>query len=295
MSFNSKIALYSFVLLIKAMKNILILTDFSANSWNSIEYSLSLFQNKAYRFYLLNVLDTQDEEINNISVEKEGIATIKKTIDSKKEFKNLLKKIQDFPLKGEHTFSSITVKTNLLSAVKNQIKTNEIDLIIIGTNGLSTQGKRNIGSITEDIITKVKCSTLVVPKDARFVGLKEIAFPTDYTYFYEAKLLQNINDLFSYEGSTLRFVYLAKNSDVLDKEQLWNKETIHDYFINKMHTFHSEVNKNLELSIQKSIDKLGIDLIIMAAKNLNLFEQILFRPKMVSIKYYSSTPFLILH
>ena len=109
------------------------------------------------------------------------------------------------------------------------------------------------------------------------------------------KLLQNINDLFSYDGSTLRFVYLAKNNEVLDKEQLWNKETIHDYFINKTHSFHSEVNKNLELSIQKAIDQFGIDLIIMAAKNLNLFEQILFRPKMVSIKYYSKTPFLILH
>jgi hypothetical protein len=295
MSFNSKIALYSFVLLIKAMKNILILTDFSLNSWNSIEYSLSLFQNKAYRFYLINASDIQDEEIKSNSVEKVGLATIKKPIDSKKEFKSLLKKIEDSPLKGAHTFTSIAVKTNLLIAVKNQIKANKIDLIIIGTNGLSTQGKRNIGSITEDIITKVKCSTLVVPKDARFLGLKEIAFPTDYTYFYEAKLLQNINDLFSYDGSTLRFVYLAKNNEVLDKEQLWNKETIHDYFINKTHSFHSEVNKNLELSIQKAIDQFGIDLIIMAAKNLNLFEQILFRPKMVSIKYYSKTPFLILH
>ena len=39
-------------------------------------------------------------------------------------------------------------------------------------------------------------------RHARFLGLKEIAFPTDYTYFYEAKLLQNINDLFSYDGST---------------------------------------------------------------------------------------------
>ena len=295
MSFNSKIALYSFVLLIKAMKNILILTDFSSNSWNSIEYSLSLFQNKAYHFYLLNASDIQEEECENILADKGGLVTINKSIDSKKEFKNLLKKIDDSPLKGAHTFTSIAVRTNLLIAVKNQIKTSKIDLIIIGTNGLSTQGKRNIGSITEDIITKVKCSTLVVPKDARFVGLKDIAFPTDYTYFYEGKLLQNINDLFSYDGSTLRFVYLAKNSDVLDKEQLWNKETIHDYFINKTHTFNTQINKNLELSIQKVIDKFGIDLIIMAAKNLNLFEQILFRPKINSIKYYSKTPFLILH
>ena len=153
----------------------------------------------------------------------------------------------------------------------------------------------NIGSISEDIITKVKCSTLVVPKNARYTELKEIAFPTDYTYFYEAKLLQNIRDTFNYKNAFLRFVYLSKHSEVMDKEQLWNKETIHDYFINSPHSFHVEINTNLELSIQKTIDSFGIDIIIMAAKNLNLFEQILFRPKINTIKYYSKTPFLILH
>lgn len=295
MSFIINAPLFSFVVLIYAMKNILILTDFSSNSWNSIEYSLELFKNKSYDFYLLNASDIQEDEFENITDDDGGLATVKKIKDTKKEFNNLLHKIKISPLKGNHNFTPISVESNLISAVKNQIKIHKIDLIVLGTNGLSTQGKMNIGSISEDIITKVKCSALVIPKDARFSGLNEIAFPTDYTYFYEAKLLQNITDLFNYKNSSLRFVYLAKNSEVLDKEQLWNKETIHDYFINKEHTFHSELNKNLELSIQKVIDDFGIDLIIMAAKNLNLFEQILFRPKINTIKYYSKTPFLILH
>lgn len=295
MSFIINTPLFSFVVLIKVMRNILILTDFSSNSWNSIEYSLGLFQNKAYDFYLLNASDIQEDEFENVADDDGGIATVKKVKDSKKEFDTLIKKINLSPLKGEHKFIPISVEANLISAVKNQIKIHTIDLIVMGTNGLSSQGKMNIGSISEDIITKVKCSTLVVPKDARFTGLNEIAFPTDYTYFYEAKLLQNINNLFDYKSSTFRFVYVAKNSEVLDKEQLWNKETLRDYFVNCAHTFHSELNKNLELSIQKIIDEFNVDIVIMAAKNLNLFEQILFRPKINSIKYYAKTPFLILH
>jgi nucleotide-binding universal stress UspA family protein len=295
MSFIINTPLFSFVVLIKVMRNILILTDFSSNSWNSIEYSLALFQDKIYNFYLLNASDIQEDEFEHVAIDNGDLATVKKAKNSKKEFITLLNKINQSPLKGKHTFSPIAVESNLLSAVKNQIKLHKIDLIILGTNGLSSKGKMNIGSISEDIITKVKCSTLVVPKDARFKGLKEIAFPTDYTYFYEAKLLQNINHLLEYKQSTFRFVYVAKKSAVLDKEQLWNKETLHDYFINCSHTFHSELNKNLELSIQKIIDEYNTDIVIMAAKNLNLFEQILFRPKMNSIKYYTKTPFLILH
>ena len=276
------------------MRNILILTDFSSNSWNSIEYSLGLFQNKSYNFYLLNASDIQEDEFEHVG-NIGNLTTIKKAKDSKKEFNTFLNKINLSPLKGKHTFATISVESNLLNAVKNQIKLHKIDLIILGTNGLSTQGKMNIGSISEDIITKVKCSTLVVPRDARYTGLNEITFPTDYTYYYEAKLLQNINNLLNYKQSAFRFVYLAKKCESLDKEQLWNKETLHDYFINCTHTFHSELNENLELSIQKIIDEFNTDIIIMAAKNLNLFEQILFRPKINSIKYYTKTPFLILH
>ena len=37
------------------MKNILLPTDFSENSWNAIEYALKLFEKKSCNFYLLHV------------------------------------------------------------------------------------------------------------------------------------------------------------------------------------------------------------------------------------------------
>ena len=88
---------------------------------------------------------------------------------------------------------------------------------------------------------------------------------------------------------------MAKKNSKLNKEQQWNKETLHDYFLNQPHSFHVEVNENFELAIENFIDTNGVDLIVMAAKNLNLFEQILFRPKIKNIKYYFKTPFLVLH
>ena len=38
-----------------SMKNILLPTDFSENSWNAIEYTLNLFQKNICNFYLLHV------------------------------------------------------------------------------------------------------------------------------------------------------------------------------------------------------------------------------------------------
>ena len=88
---------------------------------------------------------------------------------------------------------------------------------------------------------------------------------------------------------------MAKKNRELDKEQRWNKDTLQDYFKDQPHSFHVEVSENFEASIESFVDKRDVDLIVMAAKNLNLFEQILFRPKIKNIKYYFKKPLLVLH
>jgi len=278
------------------MKNILILTDFSENSWNSITYVLALSQNRSCNFYLLNGVNSYENEFEDESSNELLLIKDKNEKDSKKEFAKLKDKINKSPLKGNHKFFPIIADTNIIDAARTQIIEKKINLVVIGTNGMLSNGKQNnISPIAEDIITKLKSSILVVPFEARFNGMKEIAFPTDYTNFSEGKLLQNLTRLISYYQCSTRFVYMAKNSAVLDKEQQWNKETIHDYFLDLPHSFHDEINENFELSIENFIKKSNIDLIVMSAKNLNLFEQILFRPKIKNIKYYFKTPFLVLH
>lgn len=275
------------------MKNILILTDFSNNSWNSIMYALALFQNKRCNFYLLNAVSNPEEKFKDLMHDKRILSNVH---NRNKEFDKLIDKVSSLPLKGNHEFIPILAETTIIEAARLQIREKNIQLIVIGTSGMSSNGKgNNISPNSEDIITKLKCSTLVVPNEARFNGLKKIAFPTDYTNFYEAKLLENIINLFSQHESSISFVHMAKKTEELNKEQLWNKETLQDYFSDRPHSFHTEVNKNFELSIESFIEKSSIDLIVMAAKNLNLFEQILFRPKIKNVHYYFKTPFLVLH
>ncbi|WP_298365228.1 universal stress protein [uncultured Lutibacter sp.] len=277
------------------MKNVLILTDFSDKSWNSIEYALGLFQNTQCTFHLLHAGKRNENEVENEIYDQFQMVKVFNKRDTKRAFDVLLQKLKTLSLKGNHKFVSVLDNNNIVEAARNQIKNNKIDLIVIGADDMTLKGKINKNSISEDVITKVKCSVLVVPEEARFTGLFQIGVPTDFTNFYEAKLLQDLTNRGSYSNSALRFLYLSKENDKLNKEQSWNKETLHDYYINKEHSFHSEVNPNLEISMQKFIEEKKIDIVVLAAKNLNLFEQILFRPKTERLDYYSKTPFLALH
>ncbi|WP_157961073.1 universal stress protein [Lutibacter citreus] len=277
------------------MKNVLILTDFSKKSWNSIEYVLELLQNTQCSFHLLHAGKRYENEIEDEIHDQLELVKVYSKRDSKRAFDKLIQKINLLSIKGDHTFIPIIDDNNIVEATRNQVRNKKIDLIVIGADDMTINGKKNKKSISEEVITKVKCSVLIVPEDACFNRLNEIGFPTDYTNFYEGKLLQDLTNRDCYSNSSIRFLYLSKEIYKLSKEQTWNKETLHDYFINKNHSFNSKVNKNLEESIEEFIKEKKVNIIVLAAKNLNLLEQILFRPKKENLEYYSKTPFLAMH
>ena len=273
------------------MQNILIITDFSEKWQNAVSYAVELFQHNTCTFYLLyedenNLVESFNSDENFETVQ------VKTSVNSKVEIENLIQALKSKSLHNKHHFVSISSEEDIVDKARKISFEKEIDLIIVGTEYLQKKDKTSINVISEEIITKVKCSVLAVPKEAQFTGLEEVVFPTDYTNFYEAKLLENISSFLKNQNSILRFLYLSKNNAVLNKEQQWNKETLKDYFTNQPHSFHAEINQSLETGIHNFTEKFNSALIIVAAKNLNILEQILFRPLKNNLSYYTKLPFL---
>jgi hypothetical protein len=266
------------------MKNILILTDFSDNSWNSIVYALNLFKDKIIHFYILKSVSKINEFLNKTDNE-----------NSDTELDSLLHKIKNSSINKKHTFTIVKNATNIITASKNQLKENNIDLIIIGTNDLTSKEVKNIHPISEELITKVPCDILVVPNTASFSGYKQVVFATEFTNYLEAKLAYNLQYNSPFKDSNFKFLYLSKTDKPLNKDQQWNKETMHDYFKNITHSFSEKSNTNLAVSLDEFVTETKADLIITAAKNLNLMEQLVFRPHSPNLNYINKTPFLVLN
>ncbi len=280
------------------MKNILIPTDFSENSWNAVKYSLEFFKNTECDFYLLHVTQIY----NYASAESPvmplpSVEVIDKTIlkQTKTQLKKLLKKIDGLPPNPKHNFYTISNYDYFIDAVKAHVVEKNIDLIVMGTKGASGLKKVMIGSNTGDLITRVKCPVLIVPENAAFKEIKEIAFPTDYHLFYPTKILNNILEFIKMYDSSLRIVHIAKNDEEITEFQMENKEFLKNFFAEEKHNFHRITNKKIEDGVQCFVESRDIDMIIMIAKNLNLFQLILFRPTVEEISYHTDVPFLVLH
>lgn len=279
------------------MKNILIPTDFSDNSLNAIKYALNLYKKTRCSFHLLHVSYVNTfvgGEIHSIPSSALVLENHNKT-DIKAKLQTLVKKIDDTSLNIQHNFITHAEYGFLIDAIKDKVEENNIDLIIMGTKGASGLKEVIIGSNTGDVITRVKCSVLVVPEAAVYIKPREIAFPTDYNISYNSKVLDTILNVARIHESSIRIVHIKKREDELTEEQETNKGILHDYFKNHEHSFHSITSNKLEKALQFFTENRNIDMISMVAKNLNFFQQILFKPTVEDISYHIKLPFLVLH
>ncbi len=278
------------------MKNVLIPTDFSENSWNAIEYALNLYKKTSCNIFLLHIVRVTGYVGNDYGVfpatETFSDVMIK---DAKSQLQKLEKRIEKLPLNTRHNFISIVVYGLFVDVIRDEVRENNIDIIVMGTKGASGLKEVVLGSNSGDVITKVQCPVLIVPEETEYHKPREIVIPTDYNLFYGITVLNDILKIAQLYNSSIRILHVTKKNEILNEGQKKNKELLEAYFNDVDHSFHTLTNNKLEAAIECFIESRDIDMIAMVAKHLNFFQQILFKPSVEEISYHTSIPFLVLH
>lgn len=278
------------------MMNILIPTDFSENAQNAIAYALAYFSDVAVNFYILHVshthTSTKEEEQELFSDFDTEMQTVQSTSATLRE------EIRKFQIRSQnpaHSFFPLHENLNLVEAIRKNVIEKEIDYISMGTKGTTKINGGEMGSNTCDVITKVKCPILVIPENAKFNGIKNIAFLTDYNCIYRNKIITRLSETLDLHRSPLRVLHIKAQNTGLTAAQTDNKGFLHYFFKDKKHSFHFVENKELEIGIQDFVETWDISLVSIVAKNLNLIQRLLLRPAIKSVSYSLNVPFLVLH
>ncbi len=278
------------------MMNILIPTDFSENAQNAIAYALAYFSDVAVNFYILHVSHThtitKEEEQELFSDFDTEMQTVQSTSATLREE---IRKYQIRSQNPAHSFSPLHENLNLVEAIRKNVIEKEIDYILMGTKGTTKINGAEMGSNTCDVITKVKCPILVIPENAKFNGIKNIAFLTDYNCIYRNKIITRLSETLDLHRSPLRVLHIKAQNTGLTAAQTDNKGFLHYFFKDKKHSFHFVENKDLEIGIQDFVETWDISLVSIVAKNLNLIQRLLLRPAVKSMNYSVNVPFLVLH
>ena len=272
------------------MKNILIPVDFSEVSWNALHCALCFFENVASQFYIIHI-DTSSRSEKTT----EGALGIHKNIATHAKLKEWLQTSSKH-IGADHKISSLERKGGFIKTLREVVSENRIDLIVLGTQQSNVFEDSIIESYTREVITRIKCPTLVVPQDSPCPVPKEMALLTDFNFKHDSKALKVISDMVTIGNAHLTILNLLKKNGSASSNQKENKHFLKEAFSNLNHSFHFVVNQTMDEALQFFINVQQVDLVILFAKNMNFSEHLLFSPSTdTAINYHKKTPFLIVH
>lgn len=267
--------------------NILLPTDFSENSRNAVAYALQFFKDTPCTFHLLHVSPATFEILSF------GHHTMPDTI--KQKFDDLLDWVNTIKENPDHTFKVCFKVNYFIEAIRDKVAEKNIDLILMGTKGASNEKEIILGKNTSDVIMKVKCPTLAISENAVFQPHKEILFPTDYRIRYSAKMLESLKNITRLSKTSIKILELFASEKEPGKDQITNREALRNSLIPDIPETQTYYSLDGADPRQLFRTNRNVDMIVMAAKNLNLCQKLLKSQNNHQIPFIRKLPLLILH
>lgn len=277
------------------MKNILLPTDFSDNSWNAIKYAIQLYKDEQCTFHLFNAYTPVIYNVEYVLVYPAqfglGDAVREASLES---LNNLVVRIDDiFKDNPNHNFETVARFDTLISGIKELIRERKIDLIVMGTKGATGAKEVLFGSNTVQVFKNVKCPILAVPSHFDFEKPHEILFPTDLEIDYSKTQMDLIKDLAILNHSRLNVLHVSTGYDLSDKQKT-NQSQLESMFKKTAYLFHDYKSMEIPDAINKFQVKHKINLLAMVNNKHSIFENIFFKNTINQIGFHLNIPFMVI-
>lgn len=242
------------------MKKILVPTDFSEVSENAVRFAIDLAKKMKAEITLFNSIHFDyfhDYQYGYHAVLQTMIDEVQETVEKRMdEFVNQF----GTDVKIEKRINP----TSMVTAVKEMIKDEGFDLVVVGTHGSSGIEELFIGSNTEKIVRHASCPVIAVPSKVSLKEIKKILVPIDLREIRESFLKQiaNLQDFFACE---LEFIWVKTPHNIENEEMV--SEDLRELFEShgiKNYQFYIVNNIFPTDGIFVEADESGADMVAMA-------------------------------
>ena len=276
------------------MKTILLPTDFSKNSMNSIDFAVALFKDVECDFYLLNV-QRASSFISDDMMTVASSNTIYNTIidAAKKSLSNIISKVKDCYKNDKHRFHSMVDYDNFIDSINQVSEKNQVDLIVMGTKGASGLQKVIFGSNTVRVIQRCYVPVLAIPDNCVFSSLKKIAFTTNNITSFNKDHLKPLIDLVELCNSKLHVLHVADEHH-LAQRQNENTHFFNSNFVNAIHDYMDVKAKDMYHIVHKYIIENDVNMLCMISEKHSFLERLLNKHLVETFAFSIDVPFLVM-
>lgn len=245
------------------MKRILVPTDFSKYAENALKAAAQIAKKNNSELFLLHMLELPSQMSDTIT-EGNSIPEVMFFIEKARE---MLESIKERPYLNGIIVNEAVLFESAFKGIIEFSKKNDIELIIMGSRGLSGFEEILIGSNTEKVVRHSEIPVLVIKKDTVEFKAENIVFASDFSKEAKKpfKKLLKFAQIFD---STLNLVMICTPSSF--KTTLVAEKFISDFAANfdlKKFTSHIYNDANIEKGIINFSNSINADLIGMCTHN----------------------------
>ena len=262
--------------------------DFSAYSFNALEYASKLLQIRKGSMTLIHIF-TEKEFTQAVEGEKSGFDDLK--VHAKEKLRSLADEIEneygfdcDFELyigAVDHTISKYANK-------------NEFDLIVMGTQGNGYNRKTIIGSRTLRTLKNATIPVLTIPLDADFRNWNSVVYASDYSDEDKITMQKLVSFIYPLR-SRVRFVHISHSKSVMSEKSYeeFKRELSSFVGYDKISYYLKEYKEDISSGIEEFVQEQQGDVLVLLKRRRNFFEKILSSSVSTEISYLSAHPLLI--
>jgi nucleotide-binding universal stress UspA family protein len=273
------------------MKNILIPTDFSDSSKSAASYAIEFAKASNASITFLHVFHIPMVTSEAVVVTPNLDSLEKDSMNALTAFEESLRNQHHYPTKA----NCIVKPGFLIDEMKDVIKDNKIDLVIMGIAGAGKLAEVLIGSNTTIAIHNLDCEVLVVPSDSVYKPIKNIAFACDFIKIKESPALDKIKNWAKTFAAKTFILNIVAPEEKPSTEKAIAGIKLESIFDSMEHSIHFPENDDITYAINDFVDKHDIDLLIMIPKKHNIFTNIFHKSNTKRMAFHSHIPLLTIH
>ena len=275
------------------MKNILLPTDFSENSFKAIQYALLVYKDIECTFHILHTFIPPVYQTEYLlgSPGQIGLGDVLRE-GSERQMEELRKQLKDNYSNPNHTFISRIAFNILLDEISQTVEAENIDLIVMGTQGATNAAEILIGTHTIHVIKRAQCPVIAVPQKFEHKAPKEILFPTDYEIQYKKERFNQLSQIANLHDSRINVMHVRAGYE-LSEEQEKNKSQLKE-LLGNLCLFHEVPDNSIIPAINEFLDKGEIDLLVMVQNKHTFLERLFIEPVIKKIGFHVTVPFMVL-
>lgn len=271
------------------MKHVLVLTDFSENARNAMNYGSVLFERIPTVFHLLNV----HRPLRDSKYEGEWLDQWADQV-----MHNLgkwLKEVKRDNKNPRHSFNATAKPLPFADAIKEAVAKNSIDLILLPTKGPQGAWENFLGTQAVSVIHTIKNVPIIgVPKAFKSKKPSQIVFSTNFKRAFNRNELEVLIVLAKSLRCKLKIVQIM-NDNSLNEFQKLNKEYLTDIFGGLEHSFEKiKVKTSETAAINDYVRKMEGDMISLVNHRYNFLQKITQENVVKKVTFNSEVPILVL-